>query len=72
MPFGINDSGQIVGDYIDSNGGSHAFLTTPAAAVPEPETACLIVIGLGAFAVLTGRRSRRVPGVTTSSLHWNA
>jgi hypothetical protein len=71
MPFGINDSGQIVGDYIDSNGLSHAFLATPAAAVPEPATKCLMVIGLGTVAVLTRRRSRRFTGFTTTSLHGN-
>jgi probable HAF family extracellular repeat protein len=27
--FGINDHGQVVGDYIDANGQQHGFLATP-------------------------------------------
>jgi hypothetical protein len=36
---GINDEGQIVGDFVDATGnGSHGFVATPA---PEPDTLAL-------------------------------
>ena len=29
VAFGINDSGQVVGYYLDNNGDLHGFLATP-------------------------------------------
>jgi probable HAF family extracellular repeat protein len=37
--YSINDSGQIVGQGINSSGEQHAFLLTP---IPEPATICLL------------------------------
>ena len=47
--MGINDTGQIVGDYFDGN-SRHGFLATPVSEVPEPSGLALLgtgVIGLG-------------------------
>ena len=44
---GIDDYGRIVGQYVDGNGGTHAFLATPLGGiVPEPETWALMLIGV--------------------------
>jgi probable HAF family extracellular repeat protein len=39
---GINNLGQIVGDYLDGSGNRHGFLATP---VPEPSTLLLLAVG---------------------------
>jgi probable HAF family extracellular repeat protein len=49
-PTGINDSGQVVGFYLDSNGLYHGYLATPTA-VPEPRTLQLLVGCLIALAI---------------------
>jgi probable HAF family extracellular repeat protein len=41
-PVGINNSGQIVGNYIGADGHIHGFLATP---VPEPSTLLLLAMG---------------------------
>jgi hypothetical protein len=46
---GINDSGVIVGSYLDTNGVYHGFL---ANAVPEPSGLILLTIGAGAIGAL--------------------
>jgi uncharacterized membrane protein len=52
---GINDRGQITGYYYDGT-SYHGFL----AAVPEPGTYALLLLGIGAVGVGTHRRSRRL------------
>jgi PEP-CTERM motif len=42
VALGINDSGQIVGEYYDSFDHAHGFLATP---VPEPATLLLLAVG---------------------------
>jgi probable HAF family extracellular repeat protein len=51
--LGINDKGQIVGDY-SVGGVNHGYIATPLA-VPEPEAWALMLVGLG----LTGAAIRR-------------
>ena len=46
---GINDSGVIVGSYLDTNGVYHGFL---ANAVPEPSGLIQLTIGAGAIGAL--------------------
>ena len=52
--YGINNAGQLVGDYTVPGGGSHGFLATPIPeGVPEPATALLV--SLSALLMLTKR-----------------
>ena len=55
--YGLNNADQLVGTYADSQGTFHAFLATPTASVPEPQSACLILLGVAA--ILIRRRSIR-------------
>jgi probable HAF family extracellular repeat protein len=60
---GINAAGQIVGQGTNAAGVTHAFLLTPiAAAVPEPATWGLMLVGFGLVggAMRTRRRSTTV------------
>ncbi|WP_077034556.1 PEPxxWA-CTERM sorting domain-containing protein [Pelomonas sp. KK5] len=50
---GINDAGLIVGDYYDAQGIEHGFL---AAAVPEPASWALMVLGAGFVGGVARRR----------------
>jgi len=43
--WAINDSGDIVGEYTDAT-GTHGFLATPTAVVPEPASIVLLGSGL--------------------------
>ena len=52
MPSGINQPGVIVGSYLDANAHAFGFIATPAA-VPEPSTLALAV--LGALTLLAAR-----------------
>src|SRR5207245_2636544 len=46
VAFGINDAGQIVGEYGRGGGASHGFLATP---IPEPSAVLLLAIGTLVF-----------------------
>ena len=52
----INDNGQIVGQGINSQGQSDAFLLTP---VPEPGTLALLAIGAVSLLAYAWRRRRQ-------------
>ena len=55
---GINDAGQIVGQFFDSTISIHGFLATPTAEpIPEPSTLTLLSVGIG-FTVLCVMRRR--------------
>jgi probable HAF family extracellular repeat protein len=56
---GINDSGQIVVNYGDAGGNGHSFLATPTAA-PVPEPITLLLLGIGALAVIGWARLRLI------------
>ncbi len=55
---GINESGQIVGMGI-RDGQTHAFLLTPTAPIPEPETYAMMLAGLGLLGVAARRRKQK-------------
>lgn len=55
----INNVGQIVG-YGVINGEQHAFLLTEVAAVPEPETWSLMLLGLAVMGAVAKRRKQYV------------
>jgi len=60
---GINDAGQIVGNYRPAGweGPTHAYLLTPVvASVPEPDTAALVLLA-GTALVVWRRRQRCAP-----------
>ncbi len=61
VAFGINDAGQIVGDYIDAD-RSGGFLATP---VPEPSTLTLALFGIGSLGLLGYARRARPDGPAT-------
>lgn len=63
MPLGISDRGEIVGG-ASRQGVQHAFLLTPIALVPEPNSIWLLVLGGGAM--LVRARTRRNQGVGES------
>jgi probable HAF family extracellular repeat protein len=54
--MGINDLGQIVG-YGLINGKERAFLLSPLATVPEPETYALMMLGFGLISIAIRRRA---------------
>ena len=57
----INDAGQIVGSIENTNNGrTMAVLLNPLVAVPEPSTACMLLIGVLLMAS-TARRKRASP-----------
>jgi hypothetical protein len=63
VPMAINDLGQIVGEYIDSNGVVQAFLATPVVpdpspAVPEPSTWAMMILGFAGLAFVAWRRKK--------------
>jgi hypothetical protein len=53
--FGVNNAGQIVGDYMDSSGVVHGFVAT---AVPEPCSLALVGVGGLVSLALLGHRRR--------------
>lgn len=55
----INDLGQVVGR-ATINGQSHAFLMTPTAPVPEPETYAMMLVGLGLIGFIARRRKQKL------------
>jgi len=55
-PIAINDFGQIVGDYIDSDGVVHAFLATQD--VPEPSTWSMMILGFAGIGFMAYRCDR--------------
>ena len=54
--YGLNDSGQIVGQMLLGDGATRAFLLTP---LPEPATGVLLAAGLIGIRVMSRRRIRR-------------
>lgn len=54
--WAINDQGQIAGWGTNASGGRQAFVISPLAAVPEPETYALMLGGLGAIGLVSRRR----------------
>ncbi len=62
LPFGISDSGIIVGSFEDATRRTHGFVAVPS--IPEPSVSALSVVGLLMIAALRGiHRSRRPPQV---------
>ena len=54
---GINDSGQLVGFYVDANGNTDGFVATPTS-TPEPGSVILLSTGLGLLGFLRKIRKR--------------
>ncbi len=57
IPGAINDKGQIAGHGI-LNGHTQAFLLSPTAAIPEPETYAMLLAGLGLIGFMANRRKQ--------------
>jgi probable HAF family extracellular repeat protein len=55
-PFGINDSGLIIGVADDPDGNRHAVLWQP---IPEPSSLLALAGGMGCAAAMVRRRRRR-------------
>jgi probable HAF family extracellular repeat protein len=70
-PTAINNLGQIVGTYVDSDGVVHAFLATPT--VPEPSTWAMLLIGFAGIGFMAYRRKSKQalmgPELQTSGLN---
>jgi hypothetical protein len=62
--FGINDSGEAVGDYTDSSGVVHAFVDSPA---PEPSYSVLLVSGAAGVALARRRRKAKADAARARS-----
>jgi uncharacterized membrane protein len=62
--LGLNDADEMVGTYMDAQGVAHAFAATPTppASVPEPQSACLMVLGAAVTAWVRRRRLRDATG----------
>jgi probable HAF family extracellular repeat protein len=58
--FGLNNLGQIVGGFTDIT-GEHAFLATPIAAVPEPDTLSVLTISIAGLGIMGGCAALRKP-----------
>lgn len=57
IPLGINDRGQIVGEYIDASGTHFGFIATPVATpVSGPSSLAALMAGLLALSVVMRRR----------------
>ena len=59
----INNHGEIVGWGTlsgSAGGGSRAFLLSPIAAIPEPETYAMLLVGLGVLSFVS-RRRKKIP-----------
>lgn len=59
---GINNHGQIVGwGFLEDSpgGGSRAFMLSPIAAIPEPETYAMLLIGLGLLSFVSRHRKAK-------------
>ncbi len=54
--YGINNSGEIVGTYVDAGGIQHGFL---AAFAPVPEPSALLLLGIGTLGVIGWTWRRR-------------
>jgi len=52
-PVGINNLGDIVGDYVDGNGNYQIFVAVPT---PEPSALLLLVSGLAGLGLVRQRR----------------
>ncbi len=62
--YGVNDSGQIVGSYVDANFIGHGFIATPT---PEPSAVILAIIGAFNLLGYWWRCSRSPPDSRTAA-----
>lgn len=55
-PIGINDAGDVIGNFFDTSGVDQGFIATPSVASPEPST---FLLAFGAAAAIALVRKRR-------------